>query len=275
MTNKKILGVGSALLAMGLMLSPVSEAQEAASSALKKLNQAVSELLKPFNSNGAVAKLVFLNLESNESRAVALAAKSRLTLKGVFNTFDLNVKEISYSYPNSPNALPKFKVAGKLDLDLVTALGKDQLNGLMEGVEDIVQDFAKEYMQKYGNAARITIDTTNKQYDEANNLVAQLVKLNFSLNTKALPNSVDRRNIEILGAKVEAMVTTKSITAKLEVIMNPEFYAFDRNRDGLKEFIDKLLAQDETLMENLQRDMQSYFNFISEVVNNKYEEERR
>ncbi|MEK7388728.1 MAG: hypothetical protein AAB036_03430 [Elusimicrobiota bacterium] len=207
------------------------------------LNATIAEVLKPFNNQVSKASFVFNKLSMNPERVTHVDAALGFEKQGPDGKASLKIAPLTYSHPED-GSLPKTQSNANLNFDLHLVMTQEQINMMGPEADTMVADFINSTLKQYGDAAVADARITNRKTDEKGNLTGLGMVLGIKIDLSKLPAGMDPKDVELVEAKVGLDVSLTGVALDLSVVHNPKSKYFERNQEGLKENIDKLIAKD-------------------------------
>jgi hypothetical protein len=243
-----------------------ASATEITVSPLKQLNQEISALLAPFQNATTQASVVFKKIKTDDVRALKLKMSGDYKMTGTANTLEVKLADLSYKYGDG--TAPRTHAKAFLGFDLTKVLPQDELNQLIPQLQDLLQQSVAEYTQAYGTASKITLNITDEQKDAQGNYVSLKAVIKFSVDLDQLPASTPKNTVMISDAQLKlALDLKKGLVVDAVIISNPAYSDFQTDQTGLKEYLDKLLAQDKDTLQQFAGIVQELNSLATEVVN--------
>ncbi|MBI4424941.1 MAG: hypothetical protein HY554_14510 [Elusimicrobia bacterium] len=218
---------------------------------LKALNDAVVDILRPFNNAVTDARLQFTRIGFNDKRATQLGVELDYGKRGSKNELRLKALPVDYAYPETPGALPQARANIAIGLDLLKLLKQEEINQLGPGADRLIVEYLEQYRREYGDAATLSAEITRKDTDAQGNLTALGLSLGFAIDLSNLPKGKKAENERITAGKVDAQITLKGVSIDASVTLNPNSREFRADQPGLKEALEILLARDPETMEGV------------------------
>lgn len=209
---------------------------------LSELNKAIEEVLAPYNNNLTSAKVRVSRAETNADRAVAVEATVDYSKKGPDGDAVIKIEPVKYDYPIGGE--PKTEANVSMKFNLLNVMTRDQINQMGPQADKMIAYFAKDWMKRYGPAAKIDARITRKDVDAQGNLTALGLSLGFSLDLAKLPKGMDPKGEPLVEAHLTLDVALDGLDGKLTFTSNKDARSFERGQTGLKEHIDRLVARD-------------------------------
>lgn len=227
----------------------VGTAAVAAVFTIQEVNQKVSALTAPFNTADTTMNFEFTSLAVDAVRATDFGVKAFYKKTTADNEVVLDVKSAEYSYGDGKN--PTAKLDAGLKFDVVKAMGQDVVNEFAKELDKMAIELASEQTAEYGGAATLDAKIVDKKVDANGDVESIKMTLSASIDLSKLPASKPLNDEEFKAVEltVSGSRTGFEITAK--VVMNPDYRRFNSGDDGLKEYVEKLLADDATAYQEL------------------------
>jgi hypothetical protein len=210
---------------------------------LSDVNQKVATLVAPFNDQKTAMDFSFTRLAVDEVRATEFGFKGYFVKTGTNNEVTLDIPTAEYSFGDGTN--PTAKLSLSLKFDVVKALGQKLINEFSEGLEDLVVDSAKGYTEEYGTAATIDAKVSEKKVDANGDVEAVKMSLSAKVDLAQLPAEKPVAETEFKSLDLEISGSRDGFEISATVVLNPEYKRFLVGDDGLKEYVEKLLADDQ------------------------------
>jgi hypothetical protein len=245
----------------------------AKSLSLGALNERIVELLRTVNSQpDTTMSIEFTQIEIDPVRVLAAAVKGRLQTKGAHNTLDLNVREFSYTFGDG-NA-PTSSLKGYAAIDLSKLATQEQFNHIIADFDRFSEDYIKDATRQYGDAINISIEVTERARNAAGDYSGFRVSLRLALDLSKLPESKKKEMEPFLSAQADVRIQFKQgIFFEGQVVSNPVYQGFQKDREGLKEYLEKLLNQDSRVMQELQSYAETIYGIAHQLVETAPESE--
>lgn len=251
------------LITMGLLLLPVALVA-AVSLTTDNLNSAMIETLARFQSKDSKIGVEFSEIKTSAKSIEKLKLKGWLWRNGSHNLFDLKLNNFDYEYKKGKK--PTLAFNGELNLDLIKALGLDEVNEIAESLEEMVQTYSEEYLEKYGSAATVSSEIINYSKDAKGNYESLTAVFTLDLDYKNLPADVKIEDVELQKAEVTISLTTKSAAVHGSVVFNPKFLGFADQASGLKIELEKLSERDDLIVRDIQVFTNAMLYFIDDAI---------
>lgn len=221
-----------------------------------EVNQAIDELLQPLRNEKTIVNLSFDELKLSEKYTESVKITAEAVKVGTYNILRFDLPELSYKR----NAgRPVVRGEAKLNLNFVKAFGQKMINDLGPSAHEIVADFVKEYSKDYGQAVKLDAKVTQEVYDANKNLTGLVVRLKASVDMTKLPASMPEREVPLTKLDVVFTATPNRLYIKGMAIMNPTYRGYDKDEQGMKEYLEKILAKDAATLKDI--------SSLAEIVN--------
>ena len=220
----------------------VATAAVAAVFTVQEVNQKVSALTAPFNTADTTMSLEFTSLAVDAVRATDFGVKAFYKKTTVDNEVVLDLKSAEYAYGDGKKPTANLDVG--LKFDVVKALGQKVVNELAEELDKMVLEMASEQAAEYGSAATVNAEITEKNVDANGDIESIKMNLSAALDLAQLPASKPLNEEEFKAIQLSVSAGRTGFEIKVSVVMNPDYRRFNAGDDGLKEYVEKLLADD-------------------------------
>ena len=218
---------------------------------LQQVNDKVSELAKPYNTATTVVNFVFTSLNIDTEKTLDFGFTGLVSKKGTVNDAKVEFKKAQYTYGDGTKPTVDLDIA--VTFDLVKALGQETLNELAKVVEQMANEMATSFVKDYGPAVTVDAKVIDRQVDANGNIQGLSMKLTATSDISKLPAAKPVDQLEFLSIDVEASASTTGIALKVNFVANPLYAGFRKDGDGLKEYIEKLLNDDQGTYDELRR----------------------
>ncbi len=215
----------------------------AATVSLQDVNQKVATLVAPFNDQKTAIDFSFTRLAVDEVRATDFGFKGYFVKTGTNNEVTLDIPTAEYTYGDGTN--PTAKLSLSLKFDVVKALGQKLINEFSTELEDVVVDSAKGYTEEYGTAATIDAKVVEKKVDANGDVESVKMSLLAKVDMTQLPAEKPVSETEFKSIDLMVSGSRDGFEISATVVLNPEYKRFLVGDDGLKEYVEKLLADDQ------------------------------
>lgn len=236
---------------------------------VEALNSAIAKLLRPLNDNLTRAFFIFKAITVNERRTTRLSFIVDFFKRGTRGDLALNVKDFSYSFPETASAKPELKADIFAELDLLSLLPQEQINQLGPAADQLAKEWLRDYGSEYGDAVRLDARITRKETDARGNLTAIGLSLEAAIDLGKLPQGRDERDVLFTSLRLDASATLKGIDLSVRVTSNPKSKYFDADEAGLKEMLEKLLSQDPETVSTVKDFMNRINEFASAITSGR------
>lgn len=212
-------------------------------SRLAALNKVIADLLKPFQDAKTSARFTFTHVATNAKRALGLAFDTTYHKIGPKDRFKLALK-VDYGFPDRRSSEPRLDGKLSIGLNLLNFIPQKEFNKIGPATDEMLKDILESYRQQYGDAAQVDIKSPVLKKDKNGDLMAVSLAFSARIDLTKLPEGLDPKDVPITGTRVKLHVARKGIEASCRIVANPGARAFEQDQRGLKEVLDKLLAQD-------------------------------
>ena len=205
---------------------------------LAELNGAVAELLKPYQSDVSSSSLEFTSLAGDESQVLSTRLVGRYQRVGKVQTLDIKVAGLTYDFANGN---PVVNLAGSVGFDFTQVFQQEQLNGLVDAAETMVEDIASNYTRSLGAAAVVKGTMIEKIKAENGDYLGFKASVAFRIDPSKLPEGKTLESIPVLNGVAFFHVTlNQGIEMSGTLMMNPVYQGYPL----LKTALEKLLSRD-------------------------------
>ncbi|MBN8541458.1 MAG: hypothetical protein J0L82_13785 [Deltaproteobacteria bacterium] len=219
-----------------------STAAVAAVFTIQEVNQKVSALTAPFNNANTVMNFEFTSLAVDAVRATDFGVKGFYKKTEGDNEVVLDLKSAQYTYGDGKNPTANLDLG--LKFDVVKAVGQEVINEIAKEIDKLALELASEQAAEYGAAAKIDAKVTENKVDANGDVESIKMTLSASLDLAQLPASKPVNEEEFKSIELSVSAGRTGFEVKASVVMNPEYRRFNTGDDGLKEYVEKLLADD-------------------------------
>ena len=239
--------------ALVLPLAFVSGTAIAASAlfSVQDVNTKISQLVLPFNNQTTKLELAFTKLNVDAVKTLDFGFTGFVSKIGAQNEAKVEFKKAEYAYGDGTKPVVNLDVA--LSLDLVKAFGQDTINEIAKGLDEMVIDLSKDYTKDYGAALTMNAQTAEKIVDAQGNVESMKVVVEASMDMSQLPSTKPVEEVEFQTLRLEVKATKTGFGIQATVVINPLYKGFAQDQDGVKEYIEKLLADDQQTWDDLSR----------------------
>lgn len=256
--NSKSKWIISGLLTMSLV-------SVAAVSNLTEVNQKLSGLLQRFNNPTTKAAVVFTALNTDDKKTLDFGVRANYSKAGKTNKLEIALRNMKYTFGDGQNP----KVSGQLVIatDLIKAFSQESINELGDSLADLAKEFASDYGKEYGEALKLDAKLVNVKKDEKGNYKSASLNFYAAIDYAKLPADMPIEKVEFKTLKANIAFNTKGMGGSVEVVMNPKYKGFAIDGDGLKEYIQKLLNNDEATYNEITSVIDYMDRFAENIVN--------
>jgi hypothetical protein len=205
-----------------------------------EVNAKVASLLAPFNDQVTRVNLAFTDLNIDSEKTLDFGLLGSVWKIGPKNELNLDLKSFEYHYLPSPHGA----FSGSLGLDLIKLLGQEEFDSMADGLAGVVTEAAKDAVTEYGDAVTIKAAVEELNKDAEGHALNARMHFEAVIDLSKLPASVKIEDVEVKNLKIVASISRTNIALDAAFDLNPEYKGFKADQDGLKGFIEKLLADD-------------------------------
>lgn len=246
----------SAAAAASLAAAPAASAAPAAPAAseaerLVQLNAAIKDMLAPFNTQLSKASVIVDKAKTNEQRAVELSATFDYSRTGEAGNASLEGRA-EYSFPEAANAEPAVALKLSTEFDLLRVASQKDINRLAASLQSLIDGYARQQLRRYGSAAKVEARVAPITTDARGDVNAVGATLSADIDVSKVPPGSDPKSVLFSSLRAAAVFTRKTIALDVSLVVNPKSRYFEKDAEGLKEYVEKLLARDPRLMRELQ-----------------------
>jgi hypothetical protein len=254
------------VLIAGLCLAVSVPTLAVETSGLKQLNAQVLSMLTPLQNATTQANLVFKKVRTDSAHALDLSVHGDYKKTGPANTLELKLSHFHYHFGDGSSPWTRFNAF--IGVDLTKLLPQDQINQLIPQLQETLQGLVKEFAQDYGDAATITVQTSNEKKDAQGNYVSLEAKIGVTIDLDKLPATTPKDSVMFTGAKIHLSVDlTKGADIRGVVYSNPAYSDFAQDQQGLKEYLNLLLKQDPQTLQDIGGLYQELDDLAGGIVN--------
>jgi len=209
---------------------------------VQEVNQKVSALTAPFNTANTAMSLEFTSLAVDAVRATDFGVKAFYKKSTADNEVVFDLKSAQYTYGDGKNPTANLDLG--LKFDVVKALGQEVVNEIAKSIDKMALELASEQVAEYGAAAKIDAKVTENKVDANGDVESIKMTLSALLDLAQLPASKPLNDEEFKSVELSISAARTGFEIKASVVMNPDYRRFNTGDDGLKEYVEKLLADD-------------------------------
>lgn len=240
------------LLLLFLALLTTSIAATEISPEVKELNATLDQLIAPVRDTNTEARIEFTDIQTDAERALNVSMKAYFKKTGPANFVEFRLDDLSYAYGDGK--APRTTIKAHFGSDLTQILPQEQINRLVPDLEAIAYGMAANALQQYGQAAKISFEVLDRTQNEAGHYVALTAKASVTLDLNLLPQSVKPEGVLFTHVEVEFSADVKKgLTIQATLISNPLSYGFQKDNEGLKQALDRILARDQIVLSEIQK----------------------
>lgn len=254
-------GVAAPAAAPNVIVNPPN-GQLPPTTKLLQLNDAIVDLLQPFNTADTKAKVNFGRVETNADRALAMSASVDYAKRGPNGSATVT-GSVDYDYP--VGGVPRTKADLNLGFNVLNVVEQRTINQFGPMADKMVAGFAQDFLSEYGQAAAVNAKVTRRDVDAAGNLTAIAVDLNAKIDLSRVP-AAKQASVMFAELGVKLEITLAGASLKIDLVTNPAHSSFARDQDGLKERLEKLLARDADQMDEIRSMIRMFDQFAGQVT---------
>ncbi len=236
---------------------------------IAELNKAVAEVLTPFNDKLTKAEVVFSKVATNDVRAVDVAVSAKIDKTGANDRLVLDVKNLSYSYPEAPGSAPGTNSDVSLKLNLLNLLSQEEMDKLGPQADEYVKYFIRDAAKQYGQAATVDAKVGDITRDAAGHLTGLTLSLSLDVDLSKLPPGKTGEYIYVTRARATIRITTSGLDVVVDLTHNPNARVFQRGRKGLKELLDALLTRDARILREIADLIKTLNGYAKNILDQK------
>ncbi|MDX9732106.1 MAG: hypothetical protein RBT63_10075 [Bdellovibrionales bacterium] len=218
---------------------------------LQDVNGKVAELTKDFNNNLTALSVEFTALTIDALKTVDLGVTGKLRKVGDHNILDFELTKLAYAYGDGTR--PSFEAVGKGEFDFVYAIGQTLINDFAGELDGLAVGMAQDYAAEYGDAVAFSFNTVDLQTNANGDVASMNVAFEVAFDLAKLPEEIEASNVALLGLKGDITVTQKGFEFHVAGVLNPAYSGFEKEQNGMKEYVESLLANDPAIYQELKR----------------------
>ncbi|MGZ3650503.1 MAG: hypothetical protein ACXVB9_03115 [Bdellovibrionota bacterium] len=206
------------------------------------LNTAVIDLLHPYNTEASHVMLAFQTLTTDDTNVLSTSLIGDYQRIGKVQTMNVHLNGLRFDFVNGN---PIVNLAAGAGFDITQVFAQEQLNGLVDGAEGMVEDLASNYTKPYGTAASVKATMIEKLKNAKGDYTGFKATVAVKLDMGKLPAGKKSEDVPLQSAVVYFDVNfATGIVMNGTVMMNPEYRGFHGQGTTLKMAIQKLLDRD-------------------------------
>lgn len=179
---------------------------------------------------------------------------------------DYALPAFKYTY-RGDNGLPAFTASLNLDMDLLKSFPHSLLNEMADAAEEVTEDLAKQFIDEYGEAATVDARIDELVKDETGNVQSVRMYVDIKIDLTKLPPAVPLEDVPLVTGRIDFGAHVKGVSLAVSGELNPKFSGFSPDQEGLREYIERLLGNNEKTYEQLQTIVGWIDRFTEDVVN--------
>lgn len=262
--SKILLPVGAVLTTASLTFSTQATAQKTYS--VEEVNNEIVNVLKDFQNDVTFAKLAVKSLAVRPAGVESVQFESKLAKAS--NKVDEVVKlSLSGGYWNpfkdGVNPQTKVNLAGKFNF--LKAMTAANYNYLIDALPEYASELESDVKDRYKDALESSLQI-DKQDIPNTGLRKVSVVGSYKFNLDKLPKSKSLDEVEFTGINFKAEITPEGFNIELSLDSNPLYYAFNKDSNGLKEFVDGLLTKDPSILAKIKEFVGDIDKMASSII---------
>ncbi len=232
-------------------------------------NSVFADIFAVFKAENSHIIVNFEELEHDAKSITKIKFSGELFRSSPNNVFNFKIVDLDYDYLDKSN--PRFEVSAELELDLIKAMGTQEVNEMAESLEEVAKMYTQDSLKEYGDAATASTKIVESKKDALGNYVSVKVKFQIDVDLSQLPAETEVSDVELTSLTSEISFTTQKTTLSLDVKLNPDYLGFDGETSGLKDELEKLVNRDLQSIESVQTGAAWLMGAIEDVLkkNNK------
>lgn len=239
----------------------------AATFTVQDVNLKVLELVKPFNTKTTSMNFAFTTLNVDAVRTLDFGFTGSVSKVGAQNEAKLEIKNAQYTYGDGTKPTVDLDVA--VSIDLVKALGQDIINQYAKELDGALLDMSKDFIKDYGSAITVSAKTEETRVDAKGDIEFVKLHLNAVMDMAQLPASKPVSDVEFQSLDVVVTAGTTGLNLTAKIVANPLNKGFQPNQNGMKEYVEKLLVDDQKTYDDLGRYLAFFDSAASWLVDLK------
>lgn len=236
----------------------------AATLGLADVNAKVTALMAPFNDSATQLVGGFTALSIDQDKTLEFGFAGSVSKIGSKNTAKLEIKNAHYTYGDGTK--PTIDLEAGLEIDLLKAFNQKMINDFGSGLDEIMADFAKDFVKEYGAAAKVSVSTVNMTKDANGNIQNMTIAFNAAMDFANLPAGTTVQDVELQTFDATMSLSLKGAQIQAKVVANPQYRGFQKDGQGLKEYIEKLLNDDAQMYQQIQGALGTFNGFAGFLV---------
>lgn len=238
----------------------------AASIQVDDLNKEIKNLLASIQDENTQAEIAFSDIKTDENRTLNFSVSGFLAKQSPTNFISIAVNPLSYNFGDG--TAPQVEFVGALVTDLSKLISQEQFNEIVPDVEQTIKELADQFAAEFKEALTIDAKVTEKNQDSAGDFTNVKGHIDLALDLTRLPEEVKAEDVPVTAVRVEVDLTFKvGVNLAVQATMNPNYKGFKDGNKGMKEYLDKLLAQDPKVMSDLKRYIDQANSFADDIAN--------
>lgn len=234
----------------------------------EKLNQRLKEILSIFNNASTKTFFVVNELDLTPERVSSVKGKVLYTKKGKVDTVILNV---SGSYENKDHKNPKISLKALAKVNILKLLGGEEaVNEAAHRIEAQFKEVVEDQMDEFGDAINVNAQITKKETDRSGNIIQLEGEGSIHVDLSKLSQDNIRENVlwTDIQFKIAFDLLNNQIQLEVSIVSNSSYKGFEKDQQGLKEWIEGLINQNEEQEETIV----SFFSQLDKFAKSTIEE---
>lgn len=215
-----------------------------------EVNQKVAAITAPFNNQNTTISLSFTDLNVSAVRALDFGVEALVAKKGPKNEVVLKIDNLAYHFGNGWS--PSMTGNVSLKLDLLKLASQEDINVYAKDFEELAKTISGEMTEKYGEAVTVDAKLADVKRDANGDVESATLRIAASMDFEKLPTGVNAEDVEFKTIAVQLSAGRTGLVGQWKVVMNPLFSRFQADQPGLKEFIERLLGDDQEMFQGIQ-----------------------
>ena len=186
-------------------------------------------------------------LDTSDEHVLNLALSSFYNRVGSQNTLDLQINNLDYNY--NDGVAPKANLKGSFGIDFTVFVSPSNINYFAKNFIVVVESIMRDYEHEFRDAFSFSASVTSTTKDASNNYTGLTSLISAKIDVTKLPEWVSSEDVIVTDAVLSLNLNAKTgISFDGFVVLNPAYKAYQEGEDGLKEFFEKLLENDQQII---------------------------
>lgn len=234
----------------------------------EKFNQVAREILAPLNNELTDVSVTANSLVFDADKLVEINLDEVFVKKGRYNQFSA-LGNFAYTTENDQMLFSADVLVG---LDLPVAFGQPTLNEYAPLLADYAKDLVTSATEQYGDAIAIEARVFDEVYDNKNDIESLKFEASVDIDlSKLSPELLERTFLKSGSALLD--ITRTGVDVELSIELNPDYYYFKSENKYIRDYFAKIVQKDAEVMEQFYSTFNWLDGMITNIVDNKYEEE--